>query len=109
MSVRLEPIYLANVLLYIRSVEDLGPFFFVSKNCHEAMPMLKTNPLVTCRWPWQVPQIFPNVNTMIVDTLYHLDSIPFPSQTLTSIILGSFNLKSLPEQPLNYMDRVVEI
>ena len=34
MSVRLEPIYLANVLLYVKTWDTVKGFPFISRSCH---------------------------------------------------------------------------
>ena len=41
MSIKLEPVYLTNVLLYIDSLDTIKTFISVSKHCREASLILK--------------------------------------------------------------------
>ena len=108
-SVRLEPVYLANVLLHIDNVETIKAFPFVSKNCHEATLILKTNPAAFCKSPSAILRLFPNINTMVVRRLScfkRSDTLP---DTVTSIGVQKLDADALPEACLRFADRVVEI
>ena len=65
MTVRLEPIYLANVLLNVTGYGTVNAFPFVSKNCLEATLTLKVNPAGFCTEPRTILTFFPNINTMV--------------------------------------------
>ena len=59
MSVRLEPIYLANVLLFDKDVATIKAFPLVSKNCQVASLALKLNPAVFSTSPRSILRRFP--------------------------------------------------
>ena len=67
MSVRLAPIYLANVLLHVQTVGSVKAFPFISRNCREASLTLKVNPAEFCHSPDDILKYFPNINTMVID------------------------------------------
>ena len=69
MSARLEPVYLANVLLFFSDIERIKAFPFVSKNCYKATLVLKVNPAAFSDSPREILKYFPNINTMVVDDL----------------------------------------
>ena len=104
--VRLEPIYLANVLLFVDDAETVAAFPLVSKSCREATLTLKVNPAAFSGSPRAILWRFPN-NTMVVNDLACLEtSEPLPS-TVTSVVVGSVDFKLLTDEQLRFADRVV--
>ena len=108
MFVHLEPIYLANALLHM-SFETCKTFLFVSKNCQEAMLILKINPVSFSKSPHKIIEFFPNINTMVVDELSFLKQIDTLPDSVTSITLLSSFVEGFPEQAHKYTNRVIEI
>ena len=109
MSVRLEPIFLANVLLFIKNYRIVELFPFISKNCQKAMLTLKTNPLMMFESPQNIVNFFPNINTMVVFSLHYFrenDTLP---DTVTAIVVSHVVYDDLTPSELRYADRVVEI
>ena len=51
MTVLLEPVYLADVLLFIEGVRTAKAFPLISTHCREAALALKTNPVVFAHSP----------------------------------------------------------
>ena len=109
MPVRLESVYLANVLLYINAVETIMAFPFVSRNCYEATLTLKMNPVAFSKSPGQILKLFPNINTMVVDELSSFDERDELPDTVTALVVGFLHFEGLSEKQLRFADRVVEI
>ena len=108
MPIRLEPVYLANVLLHVTSVMAIKAFPFVSKSCREAMLTLKTNPAAYCDAPRAILRLFPNINTMAVRDLSCFDRDALPD-TVTALVVASVDFNTATEERLKFADRVVEI
>ena len=108
MAVRLEPVFLANVLLYIDNDKTIEAFPSVSKGCREAALTLKVNPAAFCEFSWEILWRFPNINTMVVDNLSCFDFDELPD-TVTAVIVENVDFADLTEERLRYADRVVEI
>ena len=86
MSVRLEPIYLANVLLHLKGVDAIKAFPFISKDCREATFSLKVNPAALSESPREILKLFPNINTMVVPTLSAFKETDILPETVTVIV-----------------------
>ena len=87
MSARLEPVYLANVLLHVTSTTAITAFPFVSKRCREATLTLKVNPAAFTDSPRAILSHFPNINTMVVRDLSCFTTSGVPPDTVTSLIV----------------------
>ena len=87
MSIRLEPLYLANVLLFIKDNDTTKAFPLVSKRCHVAALTLKRNPEGFTNSPDQILRFFPNINTMVVATLSCFEGVQTLPDTVTSIVV----------------------
>ena len=109
MSVRLEPVFLANVLLLIDNAATIKVFPHVSKNCREATLTLKVNPAVFSTSPRQILKCVPNTNTMVVDEHSCLQKTHSLPETVTGVVLKSFGRDSGRNNLLKFADRVVEI
>ena len=109
MAVRLEPVYLANILLHVGSIDTVKAFPFVSKNCRTALRTLRTNPQVTCDDPSSTLALFPHINTLIVKGLSCLEKVDSLPDTVTGIVVVCLNFTNLTDAQLKFADRVVEI
>ena len=94
MAIRLEPFYLANILLFIPDCETIKTFSFVSKNCHKAMLTLKVNPGKFNRSRTTILKFFPNINTMVLDSSERLGDIDTFPDTITSVVLERVDFKN---------------
>ena len=108
MTSRLEAVYLANVLLFIKDMNALRAFPLVSKSCQVAMLTLKTNPAVLSHSPRDILRFFPDINTMVVNDLSSVERLPALPDTVTAVIVQRMDFDVLP-RTLRYADRVVEI
>ena len=106
-TVRLQPVFLANVILYACD-ETIARLPFISRNCTTAMRILKTNP-TKCLIPKPTMLFFPNTNTITVDKLSHLDDFERLPDTVTSIVVQYLDYDELTRPNLRFADRVVEI
>ena len=109
MPVRLEPVYLANVLLFVSGVDAIKAFPFVSKHCQVATLTLKVNPAAFSHPPRDILRFFPNINTMNVDDLTDFKKSDTLPDTVTALVVKCVNFTNLPKGLLRYADRVVEI
>ena len=109
MAVRLEPVYLANVLLHIENCLSLRAFPFVSKNCREATLTLKTNPAWFAHSPRTILRLFPNINTMVVATFSSLEACTSLPDTVASVVVLWMSYNDLTRKSLRFADRVVDI
>ena len=109
MTVRLERVYLANILLFIPDVVTIMKFPFVSKNCQTVMLTLKTNPAAFSDSPRAILKYFPNINTMVISYLHFLTKKNALPDTVTALVIKTIHFKWLTEVCLTYADRVVEI
>ena len=109
MSTRLEPVYLANVLLFITNKNSFTVFPFVSKRCHEAMLTLKTNPAGFCHKPSAILKLFPNINTMVVEEITDFNETDVIPDTVTAIVVKYLNFEHLTKKFLKLADRIVEV
>ena len=105
MSLHLEPIYLANVLLNLKGADSIKAFPFVSKNCREATITLKVNPAGFYQKPSAILRFFPNINTMVVHWLTSFKE----TDTVTALVVGRLDFEYLTKEHLKLADRVVEI
>ena len=109
MPVRLEPFYLANVLLYMWDVKDFQAFPLISKNCQIAMLTLRVNPRSLSYLPHKILDFFPNINTMVVYEFWSTEQIEALPDTVTSIVVEQAELDNLPDSGHRFAGRVVEI
>ena len=109
MAARLEPVYLANVLLYIDDPDTITDFPFVSKRCREATFVLRVNPAELGYDPQVVLRLFPNINTLVVSELSNLDEIEVLPDTVTGIVVQSVCPDDIPDEVVPFVDRIVEI
>ena len=107
MSVRLVPIYLANVLLFVDDSETVAAFPLVSKNAHKATLTLKTNPVSFSGSPRAILRHFPNIKPMVVNDLAGLETTETLPATVTSVVVASVGFKLLTDEQLRFADRVV--
>ena len=107
MSARLEPVYLANVLLFVKDLDTIKAFPIVSKKCQVAMLTLKTNPGAFCLDPRTILKYFPNINTMVVNSLSLLSETDLPD-TVASLVVKRVWFTPDESEP-RYADRVVEV
>ena len=70
LSLHLEPVYLANVLLFIKDRESITAFPFISRNCREATLNLKVNHAAFFKSSRDTLWFFPNTNTMVVQEAF---------------------------------------
>ena len=108
-SLRLEPVFLANVLLFIPNYRTIQLFPFVSKNCHEATLTLKTNPAAFSFAPREILALFPNINTMVLRWLWSFEDTDTLPDSVTAIVLEDLDHQDLIEQQLPFADRIVAI
>ena len=90
MATHLEPVYLANVLLFIADIDAIKAFPFISKKCQVASLTIKTNPPAFSQSPRHILKFFPNINTMVVDSLDCFREINHLPDTVTSVKVKSF-------------------
>ena len=109
MPVRLEPAYLANVLLFVDDVETVKAFPFVSKSCLEATLTLKVNPGAFCFEPRSILKFFPNINTMVVESLMYFKKTDALPDTVTALVVQQLFSDDLTDSSIRVADRVVEI
>ena len=109
MIVRLEPVFLAHVLLKAVDSQTIELFPFISKNCQIAMFILKANPwLFRCK-PQKILKFFPNINTMHVDFLTNFEATDTLPDTVTAIVVWRVGVGLFSWSQCKYNDRVVEI
>ena len=109
MPVRLEPVFLANVLLCVEDNSVTTMFPFVSRRCHLAMHILKVNPWMFDESPHTILKFIPNINTIVVESLSLIGQADTLPNTVTSIVVKFLTFYDLTETELNCADRVVEI
>ena len=109
MPARLEPVYLANVLFFVRDVNPIKAFPFVSRSCREAMLTLKTNPIWFSCSPHDILKFFPNINTMVVWCITHFKKTDQLPDTVTAIVVDKLFFEDFTDEQLRLADRVVEI
>ena len=109
MSVCLETIYLANILLHIDNVATIKVFPHVSNNCTVTLLALKVNPGGILRLAAHNPHALPHINTMVVDELSCLQKTRILPETVTGVVLKLFDSDSGPKDLLKFADRIVEI
>ena len=108
MSVRLVPIYLANVLLFVDDSETVAAFPLVSKNAHKATLTLKVNPAAFSTSPRAILRHFPNIKPMVVNDLAGLETTETLPATVTSVVVASVGFKLLTDEQLRFADRVAD-
>ena len=109
MCIRLEPFYLANVILHIKRVKTIKRFPFVSKGCLEATLILKTNPPSLSDSSREILTLFPTINTIFVESMANIDGSDGLPDTVTSIILQAFFPEDLTKEQRKLLDRIVDI
>ena len=109
MTTRLKPIYIANVLLFINDSCPVRNLPLVSKNCHNAMQMLKVNPVQSQWRPNDIITFFPNINTMAVRDLSCFEGADALPDSVTSIVVECVDFRTVTDGSLHFADRVVEI
>ena len=110
MSTRLEPVYLANVLLHLPDMETLKAFPFISKNCHAAMDTVRRNPVGSAgSRVATILSLFPNINTLVVNNAFQLNKVDSLPDTIASIVVGSWRFASFDLAPSPFASRVVAI
>ena len=109
MKVLLEPIFLANVLLFIPNGDTIQDFPFVSKNCLEATLTLKANPQALSNSPREILQFFPNINMMVVKDSSSFGCTDALPDTVTALLVECVNFEVLTDEHLKLADCVVEI
>ena len=108
MAVRLEPIFLANVLLFT-DITAIWAFPFISKNAHEATLTLTVNPMAFSPSSRTILQYFPNINTIVVDDLRWFGVRETLPDTVTAIILKSVDFRPSHGPGFVWVNRVVEV
>ena len=109
MSARLEPFYLANILLYSTESATIRAFPFVSKNAREALLTLKANPASFSASPRDILKYFPNINTMVVKDLTCFEETDTLPDTVTSLVVRWLDFTKLDATTLRFAERVVEL
>lgn len=109
MSVTLEPVFLANVLLNLNDVVPIAVFPFISKKCLMATLTLKTNPSWVFSTPRDILMFFPNINTMVVRDLLCFEDTDTLPDTVTALVVEHLDFRCLTAERLGVADRVVEI
>ena len=109
MAVRLEPVFLANVLLHVWDEDTVEAFPFVSKSCGTALRTLRINPPATDTDPALSLRFFPNINTIVVRDSCDLEDVDSLPDTVTAVVVLSPSPVRLTRGLLRYADRVVEI
>ena len=69
--VLLEPFNMTHVFLFIPANTTFKGFPFISKNCHEMMPIHNANPTGLSSAPRDILKYFPNTNTIVVEESSH--------------------------------------
>ena len=108
---RLEPLYLANVLLFTDEATDYPAFFAVARACRDAALILRTNPLGTAALPVRhTLALFPGINTLQVataDQLADADVPPSVTRIVVFRLAGPMTVRTgrFPD----HIPRVVEV
>ena len=110
--VRLEPVFLSNVLLFFTNVNDVKAFVLVSKPALTATRILKTTPFLVSEKPLTITTLltlFPNINTLSVHSFEHLRAIETLPDQVSAIIVDHWNADIGPATLPSFADRIVEV
>ena len=109
MTTQLEPIFLANVLLYTDSLETVTSCAQMSSHGNTAREILKTNPHFTSKLPVAATlTLFPNINTLFVDSLAVFKTVPDLPESVSRVVVDRFGPDS-STAPSPLLHRIVEI